>query len=128
MPDSEQTQRTLIIDAIERLGLLQVEFARSMGKLDLLLEDRTKASDHRRQIHEEINDLKNRLAVETAALREKIVGLDAVTERFEKLEVVVLSLDRDRQRAKGVVWALRFLWALVGGAAGAALTRIMSQH
>lgn len=86
----------------------------------------------RNELRVELKDEREDARKHRQGLRDVIGSLSqsvtTLSDRVNDMRPIVTNLEINRQRAVGIVWALRALWAALGAAAAAAITKISQSH
>lgn len=85
----ERSSNSLLLDIIERLAVVEQQLVQ-------VTRSQNDADDSRRSIHSRLN------------------SLSKISDTVERLEPVVIDLDKIRQRAIGGQFVIRVLWTGIG--------------
>lgn len=100
------------------------DLERWRGAMDERIDNLVKALDRQ---HDDFKDAEVAAALHRQGLRDVIAALSqsvaTLSNNMMEMRPMVSVLEANRHRAQGFVWALRMLWAAIGGMAGAALVK-----
>lgn len=115
VPPGDRSERSILLDVYEELGRLG-------ANVQILLDDRGRASDSRREMHEKIDHVDDCLHRKIEEVKTSIDAVKAqiapVIKTVSELEPVVKELNTKRQQVIGAVWGVtwvgRIAWFLIG--------------
>lgn len=115
VPPGDRSERSILLDVYEELGRLG-------ANVQILLDDRGRASDSRREMHEKIDHVDDCLHRKIEEVKTSIDAVKAqiapVIKTVSELEPVVKELNTKRQQVVGAVWGVtwvgRAAWLAIG--------------
>lgn len=96
--------------------------------IETIERDRDAVKAEQAELRTEFKEEREDARKHRQALRDVISSLSqsvtTLSDRVNDMRPVVTQLEMNRQRAVGIVWALRAMWATIGGAAAWLLAKV----